>query len=276
MNHLPRVACINDMSGFGRCSLTTAIPVLCVLRCQACPAPTAILSKQTGFDSYYFFDMESRLQPYLTNWNSIKFDGIYTGFFGSYKQIDIAINFIKNQKSFVVVDPVMGDHGALYPVFDEKYCDEMKRLITYADIITPNVTEASFLSGISYSGDDISDENAIFVAKELLKTGCKSVIITGILRNDSIKSLILCDDKPIFIDGKKSNGKFSGMGDLFSSIITGLMLNGKDLAQSVEFATKFLYKTMNFTEEIKQDPMDGIAFEPFLSELAKLIQEKRE
>lgn len=275
MSHLPRVACINDMSGFGRCSLTTAIPVLSSLRCQACPAPTAILSKQTGFDSYYFFDMDNRLKTYLENWDSIAFDAVYTGFFGSSEQIKISIDFIEIQNSLVVIDPVMGDHGTLYPVFDEKYCAEMKKLITHADIITPNVTEACFLSEINYTGDDISDEKAVAIAETLLAKGCKSVIITGISHKENIKSLVLHDNKSVFINGKRCKGRFSGMGDLFSSIITGSILNKKNLIESVEFATKFLYKTINFTEEIKQDPMDGIAFEPFLCELAHFLEEKR-
>ena len=271
---IPKIACINDISGLGRCSLTTAISILSTLSCQPCPAPTSILSKQTGFDDYYFFDMENRLDTYLKNWSDTAFDGIYTGFFGSTKQIDITLDFIENHendKAKIIIDPVMGDDGELYPVFHKRYCSSMKNLISIADIITPNVTEACLLSDTKFNGNNISIQEAKALAQRLKKKGCQNVVITGIKQGDEIITFVLENSDEYYFHSPEVKTKYSGMGDLFSSIITGLVMQKNNLKQSVKIASDFLYKAMKFTEGQSAVPLDGIAFEPLLNTLSKLF-----
>ncbi|MGN0612865.1 MAG: hypothetical protein ACI4JB_03115, partial [Porcipelethomonas sp.] len=130
---IPRAACINDLTGFGRCSLTTAIAVLSAAGVQPCPVPAAVLSKHTGFDSFYFKDLTESISPYLEDWKSIEFDGIYSGFLGSAGQIEAVSEFIRTCKAsgnnpVVIIDPVMGDRGKLYATITEQMQKEMKAL----------------------------------------------------------------------------------------------------------------------------------------------------
>lgn len=269
MIKVPKVACINDISGLGRCSLTIAIPVLSVLGVQCCPVPTAVLSCHTGFENFYFKDMTESMPEYLNDWKdkNIQFDAVYTGFLGSLSQIKTTEDFIKSQKSsLVVVDTVMGDNGSIYPTYTKKMCDEMQRLVTIADIITPNVTEACYLTSTDYKGEDIS----IFEAKEIIKKlqikGCKSCIITGIESNDKLVNLVLENSQinEISINKTKSH---SGTGDLFASIVTGFLVKGKTLTQATDIASKFIYDVLEFTYNNSPPSMDGVLFEPLLYKL---------
>ncbi|MEN2256820.1 hypothetical protein AAIB48_03255 [Paraclostridium benzoelyticum] len=129
---LKKVAAIHDLSGIGRCSLTVAIPILSALKVQCCPFPTAILSSQTGFPEYSFLDLTNEMNKYKNVWDNlhIQFDCIYSGFLGYKDQVNIVSNFIDNNKSsLVVVDPVMGDDGDLYPIFDNEMCNKIKSLV---------------------------------------------------------------------------------------------------------------------------------------------------
>lgn len=153
MKRQKRIALINDITGFGRCSIAVELPLISAMKIQACPMPTAILSVHTGFPQHYIDDYTDRMQPYMDNWaaNGLEFDGICTGFLGSVAQINIVEEFIqKFKKPFtrVMVDPVMGDYGRLYSSYTPEICHEMKRLLKYADLITPNLTEVCRLLDI--------------------------------------------------------------------------------------------------------------------------------
>ena len=146
-NNQKKIAAINDYSGFGRCSIAVELPVISAMKIQCCPMPTSIFSNHTGFDSFYFKDFTENMPPYMAEWKklNLKFDGIVTGFLGSHNQIAIVEEFFKNFKTednIVVIDPVMGDYGNLYPTYTDETCQEMKKLVKYADILTPNLTEA--------------------------------------------------------------------------------------------------------------------------------------
>ena len=153
-----RIAVINDLTGFGRCSLTVQLPVLSSMGLQVCPVPTAVLSNHCGFDHFFFDDYTDRLPAYLSEWRrlGLTFDAVYTGFLGSQAQIDIVADFIREftvPGAVIMVDPVMGDEGVIPPPYDDALCCRMRQLIRHADIITPNLTEAAKLCDRPYQPD---------------------------------------------------------------------------------------------------------------------------
>jgi len=279
LNKIPRVAAINDLSGFGRCSLTVAIPILSVLGVQCCPIPTAILSCHTGFDKFFFEDLTRVMPEYISNWNgqNINFDAIYTGFLGSFEQIKIAEMFIKSaeNKPICVIDTVMGDGGKIYPTYTTQMCDEMKKLVSLADVITPNVTEACYLTGTQYFGEDIGIQEAIELAHKLCEIGAKSVVITGIYGNNMLTNLVYENGVASEVPITKSHKCFSGTGDIFASIVTGLLCKGESLTSAVEVASKFISDAIENTILAETPLMEGVQFEPLLQRLGGDFYDKK-
>ena len=153
--HQKKIAMINDLSGYGRCSITAALPVLAALKIQCCPVPTSVLSNHTGFPVYFFDDYTDKMEPYVEKWKELglSFDGIVSGFLGSERQIQIVKNMItefKGPETKVIVDPIMGDHGEAYATYTEAMCRKMKELAEMADVLTPNLTEACILTDRPY------------------------------------------------------------------------------------------------------------------------------
>ena len=149
--HQIKIAMINDLSGYGRCSITVALPVLAALKIQCCPVPTSVLSNHTGFPVYFFDDYTDKMEPYIEKWKELglSFDGIVSGFLGSERQIQIVKDMItefKKPETKVIVDPIMGDHGETYATYTETMCRKMRELAEMADILTPNLTEACILT----------------------------------------------------------------------------------------------------------------------------------
>ena len=277
MYTVPKVAAINDMSGVGRCSLTIAIPVLSVMGVQCCPLPTAILSRHTGFESFYFKDLTEILPQYIQNWkdSKVKFDAVYSGFLGSFEQIRITEELIKayDKKPLCVIDTVMGDNGHIYSTYSEKMCSEMKRLVSLADVITPNVTEACYLTDTEYTGENISLDMAEMLAKKLCDIGTKSVVITGIDNGDTLVNLVYENGKamPVFIP--KANKVFSGTGDIFASVLTGSLVKGNSLISATKTASEYIYKCLEFTIKNNAPVAEGVLFEPLLYTLGGTIHE---
>ena len=185
-NNQKKIAAINDYSGFGRCSIAVELPIISALKVQCCPLPTSILSNHTGFESFYFEDFTESMPAYIKEWEklNLKFDGICTGFLGSHKQIEIVRYFFdifKTPDNIVVVDPVMGDYGNLYATYTKETCEEMKKLVSYANILTPNLTEACILTGREYNAEYGNEELEI-IAKQLSDMGPSKIVITGIVR----------------------------------------------------------------------------------------------
>ncbi len=268
-----RIAVVNDISGFGRCSVSVALPIISAMKIQCCPLPTAILSAHTGFPDFYFNDYTPHMRAYMNNWNelNIDFDGIYTGFLGSKEQIDIVIEFIKMFKkdgTVVIVDPVMGDYGKLYSTYTKEMCDEMKRLIKYADLITPNLTEACKLLDISYPDKSLTPAELEDIAKNLCNNGPSKVVITGLQHNSCIQNFIYEIGKPYkIINVEKIGEDRSGTGDVFTSIVASNIVKGENLADSVEKATNFISKTIDYTIKLNVPVTHGICFEEYLTEL---------
>lgn len=273
-NKIPRVCAVNDLSGFGRCSLTTAIPILSVMGVQCCPLPTAILSCQTGFDSFYFSDLTDDITPYLSNWSEhgLTFETIYTGFLGSSEQIYLVKKLIEDfgADSLIFIDPVMGDDGELYSTYTDAMLDGMKKLIKRADIITPNVTEACMLLEREYKGDSIRIDDALHMAKLLCDKGAGAAVITGINNGQIATACYDSETKEGFsYSTKRTKTQYSGTGDIFASVLCGCLTKGLPLKSSIEIASEFVRETTEFTMEMGTPLLDGIAFEPFLVKLGR-------
>ena len=271
---LKKVAAINDLSGIGKCSLTVAIPILSSLKVQCCPFPTAILSSQTGFSEYTFLDLTNEMEKYSNTWKklNLNIDTIYSGFLGSSSQIDIVRNFIKsNPHAFVIVDPVLGDNGELYPIFNKDTCTKMKDLVIHSNLITPNITEACLLLNKDYK-DNFSEEEVITIAKKLSELGPSKVIITGIVRDNMIYNLSYDkeEDKAFTYGLEYNKCSYSGTGDIFVSIICGLITNNYDLEFAVKTASDFIYKCVSYTSKYEDDRNQGVMFEMFLNDLTSI------
>lgn len=271
-----KIACINDISGVGKCSLTVALPIISALKCQCCPLPTSVLSSQTGYPKFSFVDLTDQIPEYISVWKELgqNFDVIYSGFLGSTKQIKIVESFINNNpNSFVIVDPVLGDNGILFPIFDNDDVYEMKKLISMADLITPNITEANLLLGRKIDDFSYDDSELIKLCKELSILGPKYIIITGYVENDTINNICYDSSNGNFLKiGSEFNEvSFSGTGDIFTSIVTALIARNFKLDESVKIATDFIYESVKYTSSMNNyDRNDGILFEYFLNKLTKI------
>ncbi len=272
-NHQKKIAVINDMSGFGRCSLAVAIPIISVMKIQCCPVPTSIFSNHTGFESFFFEDYTDRMQPYIDEWKKLglSFSGISTGFLGSKEQIQIVLRFLKDfgtEDNVVVIDPVMGDYGKTYPTYTPEMCTEMKKLVTHADIITPNLTEACILTDTPYHEDKWKQAEIITLAQKLAEKGPGKIVITGIPQGEFIANLCYEKDRePKFLRTHKVGTSRSGTGDVFAAIIAADAVNGVDFQESVRKASRFVKKCIMKSIEMDLPLTDGVCFEELLATL---------
>ena len=271
---IKRVAAIHDLSGLGRCSLTIALPVLSVLGVQCCPVPTAVLSTQTdGYQDYSFTDLTDALPEYIAHWkkNQERFDAIYTGFLGSSRQIGLVSDFIESfrtKQTLVLVDPVMGDNGAMYDSVDQTMCEGIQELVRRADIITPNLTEAAILLQEKEVAHD--EETWLEWASRLRKLGPKTVVITGIDSGDGRVCVACCDgDHAEAIYAARVARDYPGAGDLFASVLLGKLLRGTNLYESARCAAAFITECAMLTAKLNTPAREGLAFEPMLPQLIK-------
>ncbi len=267
---MKKVAVINDLSGFGRCSLSVSIPILSVMGITPVVMPTAILSNHTGYDDYFFEDYTKNMREYFGKWKKLglQFESIYTGFLGSTEQIDIVGEFIDEfkQDSKLIVDPVMGDDGKLYATYTEEMAEKMRLLVKRADIITPNITEACILSDTDYK-EDFTIEEIWQMAEKLEKMGPKTVIITGIHKKDKIAAYILNGGVKRVAQTKNVPASYAGTGDVFASLVCGYMVCGETVEQAVKKAVKFIYTATKYSAKTNVYREDGISFEPFLKKI---------
>lgn len=275
MKRQKRIALINDITGFGRCSMTVELPLISAMKIQVCPLPTAILSVHTGFDSHYIDDYTERMRPYMENWeeNGLEFDGICTGFMGSAAQISIVEDFIarfKKPETKVMVDPVMGDEGRLYASYTKEMCLEMRKLLAHADLVTPNLTEACELLGLPYpEGGEVPDGELRKMAEDLSERGPSQVVITGLHEGgETIKNFIYERGKGTeILRVAKIDGDRSGVGDAFAAIVAGSLVNGETLSNSVQKAALFISKMVKYAVKLDLPWNYGLPFEEYLTQL---------
>lgn len=276
-NRQKKIAVINDMSGFGKCSITVELPIISAMGIQCCPLPTAIFSNHTGYDSFFWEDYTDKMAAYQKEWEKLglEFEGICTGFLASKQQIQEVEHFLKRfkkEKTVVVIDPVMGDYGELYPTYQRETGEELRKLLPMADLLTPNLTEACVLTGWEYR-EQMAEEEMISIAKALCEMGPHKIAITGIDRGSKIANLCFEKGKePIFIECDKIGISRAGTGDIFCSMLAADAVKGVDFRKSVEHTTDFISICMERTTQLGIPEQDGVCFEEFLG----LLAEKKE
>lgn len=271
IRELRRVAAVHDISGYGKCALTVAIPVLSAAGVEVCPLPTAVLSANTLFPGFTFLDYTPYIQAHLEHWKQLglRFDCVYSGFLGSVEQIGFVRRMIRDFcDGIAVVDPVMGDNGVLIPVYDQQMCGAMKDLVAAADYVTPNVTEACLLTDRDYTGASLSTEEAQTMCRQVAALGCPNVVLTGVQRDGRLYNCGLergTDYFELGIDLLPFTQH--GTGDLFTSTLTAGLVRGYTLAEAVDSAAKFVYLCMDQGRYIPEVFDRGVAFEPHLYHL---------
>ncbi|WEV68825.1 pyridoxamine kinase [Bifidobacterium sp. ESL0775] len=277
--YIPRVAAVHDMCGYGKCSLTAAIPILSACGCDVCPVPTALFSAHTKFPVYTFHDTTDMLSGYLDAWQkvNVQLDGIYSGFLGSAEQVDIIKRMYREYpKALRLVDPVMGDGGQMYPTYSKEMCDAIKTLVDGADVLMPNLTEASILTGRDYPGQNLNDDEATDWVGALLDMGAKNVVLKGIDRGDGelrnfVGSASAGASARVELAHDKLPYMIHGTGDAFASALCGAVMAGKTLGESAQVAGEFVRHAMESTRNQPDFEQRGVSFELNLGELTGLV-----
>ena len=269
---MKKIAVINDLSGLGKCSLAAALPIIAAHGVQCCPMATGVYSNQTAYESYRYTDLTDSLLPFCEEWlkRGVIFDAIVTGFIANAKQGDAlaqVIDKLKNEKTLVVVDPVMADDGARYDGFDDERVEAVKRLTRKADIIMPNLTELCLLTDTDYRTLPLDNANALLDAvKALTSRFSCDVVVTGLSLDDTVANAVYQQGRWEVIQTPKiQNGVFSGTGDIMTAYVTAACVNGADLCTAVKNAADFITRAMKLTVENKNHrPEDGIDFEALI------------
>ena len=281
--HQKRVAAIHDLSGFGKCSLTVALPILSAAGIETSALPTAILSTHTGgISGYTYRDLTEDMGPVMKHWKSldIKFDAIYTGFLGSFEQLDIVKEFFdafRQEDNLILVDPVMGDNGELYTVFTREFAAGMRMLCQKADIIVPNLTEAALLLDEPYHPGPYTHAYIESLLRKLGALGPQKVVLTGVYFKEDELGAATYDrttDTIDYVFTQKIPGYYHGTGDVFASALLSALLNDFSLIDAAAIAVHFTTDSIRRTYKAKTDYRFGVNFEQsfpdFLKEL-KLV-----
>lgn len=274
-NRQKKIAAVNDMTGFGRCSLAASIPIISRLGVQCCAVPTAILSNHTGFDSFFFDDYTGRFQAYTDEWKKLglRFAGILTGFLSSAAQFGLVEQFLTDfavPGTIVCVDPVMGDYGTIYSSYTDEMCHAMRALVRRAHIITPNLTEACILTDLSYHEGVWRKRELEELMSRLHALGPEKIVITGIPQGEFIANLSREGEGSLSLTRQHRVGQQrSGTGDVFASVIATDAVNGVEFARSVRHASAFVKKCILRSIELDIPATDGVCFEEVLGELRK-------
>ncbi|MDD4290855.1 MAG: pyridoxamine kinase [Clostridia bacterium] len=271
-----RVVSIQDISCFGKCSLTVALPIISAMGVETAIIPTAVLSTHTGgFTGFTFTDLSDDIPAIEKHWLSLglKFDAVYTGYLGSIKQIEMIENFFDCFDALKVVDPVMADHGKLYTGFTVEYAKRMAKMCGKADIILPNITEACLMTDTEYvdSGYDKSYIDGLI--QKLAKLGAKKVCITGVSYKPEELGVVLFDTitkKTTEYYSKRIDAQYHGTGDCFASSFVGAVMNGKTMYESIKIAAEFTAECIDKTVGDKQH-WYGVKFENCLGDLIKML-----
>lgn len=268
----PRVTAIHDLSGFGRCSLTVALPILSAMGVQCCPLPTAFLSTHTGgFEGFTFLDMTDEMPRAARHWRELglRFDAVYSGFLGSARQIRVVEDFIRDFRGdgVVVVDPVMGDGGAVYRTYTREMCDGMARLAQQADVITPNLTEAALLLGVPYGELPAGEAGLRAIVERLSLEGRRSVVLTGASLVPGSTGAMCFDaaaGRTEAVQTRRVDRDFHGTGDVFSSVLTGALVRRTPLIEAARAAAEFVRACAERTAAENLPMREGVDFEPLL------------
>lgn len=278
-NKMKRIVTIQDISCVGKCSLTVAIPIISSMGIETAAIPTAVLSTHTAFKEFTYRDLSKDLPKIQKHWEreNFKFDAIYTGYLGSIEQIDMLEDFFesfKTENNFIFIDPVMGDNGKLYTGFDKAFTLRMKKMCSKADIIVPNLTEATSMLEIEYK-EKYKEEYIKDILIKLSNLGPKKVILTGVSFKENEIGVISYnkESKKFFSCFKeKIDVKYHGTGDIFASTLVGSLVNNCSLEESLKISVDYVWECINVTYIEKQENAYGTDFEKVLP---KLIEKNR-
>ena len=271
-NRQRKAAVVNDFTSFGRCSLAVAMPILSAMKVQCCPVPTAFFTNHTGFGSFSWTDNTAHLDDYIREWKALglSFNAIQSGFLGSREQVDFVLRFVeafRGEGTVVCVDPVMGDYGRLYATYDSVLAASMRDFLSFADILTPNLTEACILADVPYR-TDFTDAELEGICEALSARNGAKCVVSGIPRGETLVNFVYEQGRPPAICAERKIGADrSGTGDVFSAVILGDAVNGADFLSSVRKASAFTASAVRKTVEMGLPVKDGLAVEEVLGEL---------
>ena len=269
MKSAKTVAAIHDLSGVGRCALTVVMPVISVMGAQVCPVPTAVLSAHTAFSGIAAHDLTGFLPAYLAHWRALglRFDAVYAGYLAGPEQAAIVEGFLNGQRDALkVLDPVMGDDGRLYAGMPEDMPAKWRGLCARADVVTPNMTEYALLTGEAYSLEPRTMAQAKKMLDALLEMGAQSAVITSLpLEKGLANAYMRRGDKAAGICAfERLEAHYPGTGDLFASVLTGALLQGKALETAVAQATALTRRAVARTMRLPTEVNYGVDLEPLL------------
>ena len=277
---MKRIVTIQDVSCFGKCSVTVALPLISAMGVECAIIPPSVLSTHTGgFEGFTFRDLSDDIPKIKEHWKkyNLEFDSIYTGYLGSVKQIDYTIDFIKefkSEKTLLFVDPAMADKGRMYTGFGDDFPAHMARLCALADIVVPNITEASFLTGTPYT-EGYDESHVRLLLKKLCALGAKKAVITGIAFEKSTQGAYFYDsetDEYYYYRAENIDRSFHGTGDTFASIFCGALTKGFDIKRSLQLSVDFTVECIKATLPRAHLHQYGVMFEeciPYLIERLK-------
>ncbi len=277
-DYIPRIAAVHDLCGYGKCSLGVAIPVLSAAGCDVCPVPTGLFSSHTAFPGFYMHDTTEILSDYVNAWKSIDvdIDAVYSGFLGAPEQVDIIRDLYKTYpKAIKLVDPVMADHGKVYPTYTPELCQAMVDLAADADILTPNLTEASIILGTEWKGTDISDDEAKTMIDQLIAKGAKNVVLKGVQRKGEtvIRNFVGGENCDVFeVTNEFVPYMLHGTGDLYASCLLAGIMAGRSLYEAAWFAGDLTHDAIVVSTKQPHFQERGVNFELLLGKVAALLQ----
>lgn len=273
-----RIATIQDLSCFGKCSLTVAHPIMSAMGLEVCPIPTAVLSTHTyKFKGWTYRDLSADIPAIVDHWKreGLTFDAVSTGYLGTVEQIGMVSDFFDAFPGMIkVVDPVFADNGVLYTGFSEEYAAEMTKLCARADITVPNLTEASFMLREPYRASGYDEEYIHGVLRRLCALGCKTAVVTGVIYEPTHQGAVAYDsEKDEFVEYFNENidVSFHGTGDIFTSALAGAVTLGKPLYDALKIAVDYTVESIKATMPDKDESWYGVRFEQCLPELIKSL-----
>lgn len=271
-----KILTIQDISCVGQCSLTVALPILSACGHETCILPSAVLSTHTaGFSGFTFRDLTDDIPSIQAHWQKegIQFDGIYTGYLGSTKQVAYVKNILDTMGvdgALKIVDPAFADNGKLYPIFDGVYVEAMKTLCPSADILVPNITEACFLADVEYK-ESYDEEYVKALLEKLSKLGCSTIVLTGVGYTPGKTGVVVYEQGKLrYYEHKRIEKGCHGTGDVYASAFTGALLKGKDIFEAAKIAADY---TVLCIEKTQGDPAHwyGVKFETALPDLLQML-----
>lgn len=275
---MKRIVTIQDISCLGKCSLTVALPIISAMGVECAIIPTAVLSTHTMFNNFTCRDLTAEIEPIVAHWQSegISFDAVYTGYLGSFEQIDIVsgvFETMKKQGSLICVDPAMADNGRLYPAFDEAFAKKMASLCARADYVLPNITEAAFMTGMEYR-EDYGEEYVKALMLALAEKGAKNVVLTGVSFESGMTGVMVYKSGSgefYYYGHERLPVSYHGTGDIFSSTFVGALMNGLSEAEAVKVAADYTAECIRVTLDSGKEKWYGVDFEACMPYLLKKL-----